>query len=121
MHDTITKLVSIISRITHLTQLKGPDIRDALKEVATLLEFMYAMCSDTGRTLHLLYFAEGHGEALYQLIRKDEGIEALGFNQITDDTEYARKLESARKQRKCSQRESDKAKRESRPLRRCWC
>ena len=46
----------------------------------------------------MLYFAEGHGEALYKLIRKDEGIEVLGFNQITDDTEYARKLESARKQ-----------------------
>ena len=94
----MVNLVSIIGRITHLAQLKGPDMRDALKEVATLLELMYAMCSDTGRTLHLLYFAEGHGEALYKLIRKDEGIEALGFNQITDDTEYARKLESARKQ-----------------------
>ena len=98
MQETITKLVSIISRITHLTQLKGPDIRDALKEIATMLDVMYAMCADTGRTLHLLYFAEGHGEALYKRIRKDEGIEALGFNQITDDTEYARKLESARKQ-----------------------
>ena len=117
----MTNLVSIIGRITHLAQLKGPDIRDALKEITTILDAMHVMCSDTGRTLHLLYFAEGHGEALYKRIRKDEGIEALGFNQITDDTEYARKLESARKQRKCSQRESDKAKRESRPLRRCWC
>ena len=98
MQETITTLVSIISHITNLNQLKGPDIRDALKEITTILDAMYAMCSDTGRTVHLLYFAEGHGEALYKRMRKDEGIEALGFNQITDDTEYARKLESARKQ-----------------------
>ena len=98
MYDKMKILVSIITRITNLKQLKGPDIKAALKEIMTILESMYAMCSDTGRTLHLLYFAEGHGEALYKLIRKDEGIEALGFNLITDDTEYARKLESARKQ-----------------------
>ena len=121
LQEKMVNLVSIVGRITHLAQLKGPDMRDALKEITTMFDAMYAMCADTGRTLHLLYFAEGHGEALYKLIRKDEGIEALGFNQITDDTEYARKLESARKQRKCSQRESDKAKRESRPLRRWWC
>ena len=59
----MTNFVSIISHITNLNKLKGPDIRDALKEITTMLDAMYSMCADTGRTLNLLYFAEGHGEA----------------------------------------------------------
>ena len=62
------------------------------------MESVDDMCTESGKALHMLYFTEGHGEALYQLMKKDQGIRDLGLQLDTDDADYRARLDIARRQ-----------------------
>ena len=57
----------------------------------------------------MLYFTEGHGENLYKIMKKDEGLQTLGLDLAADDAEYRARLDAARKQLATENKVKEKA------------
>jgi len=74
MKEKMTRLVSILVRITDPKQVRGSEIQGVQKEILEIITSVDDMCNETGRALHMLYFTEGHGESLYKIMKWDEGL-----------------------------------------------
>ncbi len=113
LKETMRKLVSILVRITDAKQARGPEIQVALREILKIMQSVDDMCTESGKALHMLYFTEGHGESLYKLMKKDEGLRDLGLKLDTDDADYRARLDTARKQVLREKAVKEKATKES--------
>jgi len=113
LKETMRKLVSILVRITDAKQARGPEIKVALGEILKIMQSVDDMCTESGKALHMLYFTEGHGESLYKLMKKDEGLRDLGLKLDTDDADYRVRLDTARKQVLREKAAKEKATKES--------
>jgi len=113
LKEMMSNLVSYIIRVSDVKQVRGPEIQGVLRDMVKIMESVDAMCAETGKALHMLYFTEGHGEALYKLMKKDEGIRELGLHLDTDNAEYRARLDNARKQVTKNKAAKEKAAKES--------
>ena len=85
LKERMKQLVAYLVRITDPRQVKGPEIQANLREILDVIASYETMCVETGKAINLLYFTEGHGEHLYKLMKREEGLQGLGLQLDPND------------------------------------
>ena len=112
LRQHMQQLIDFLTRLTDIKQARGPQIMGELKEILNVIESYDHTCSETSKALYILYFAEGHGEALYKAMKKGEGIRGLGLDVESDNPDYVKRVEKFSKVVKQEQQAREKAQKE---------
>ena len=112
LRQHMQQLIDFLTSLTDIKQVRGPQIMGELQNILNVIESYDHTCSETGKALYILYFAEGHGEALYKAMKKDEGIRGLGLDVESDEPDYVKRVEKLSKVVKQEQQAREKAQKE---------
>ena len=112
LRQHMQQLIDFLTSLTDIKQVRGPQIMGELQNILNVIESYDHTFSETGKALYILYFADGHGEALYKAMKKDEGIRGLGLDVESDEPDYIKRVKEAARVVKSEQQAKEKAQKE---------